>query len=97
MIASYLTAHDVALAAYWLAAGTAIGAVFFLTLRWSVRMLAAGNAVLLVMTLQLARFAVIGAVLAAIVNHFGALALLAAAVGILVARAALLRLGGTHP
>jgi F1F0 ATPase subunit 2 len=97
MIASSFTAHDVALAAGWLAAGAATGAVFFLSLHWNVRMLAGGSPLLLVMALQLARFAVIGATLAAIAIHFGALALLAAAAGIVATRAAVIRLGSMHP
>ncbi len=93
MIASYLTAHDLMLAAAWLAAGMAIGGFFFLTLRWNVQMLATGRPLLPVISIQLVRFAAVAAMLAAIAIYFGALPLLSAAAGILAARMALVRWG----
>jgi N-ATPase, AtpR subunit len=93
MIASHLTAHDLPLAAGWLAAGMVIGGFFFLTLRWNVRMLAAGRAWLPVMAIQSGRLAAIGVVLAVIAVYFGALPLLAISAGILAARTAMLRWG----
>jgi F1F0 ATPase subunit 2 len=97
MIASHLTAHDVTLAAGWLAAGAAIGAVHFMSLRWNVRMLAAGRSLLPAVAVQLARFAFIGAALAAIAIYFGALPLLAATAGILAARTVIIRLESLSP
>ena len=94
MIASHLTGQDVTLAAGWFAAGAVIGGLFFLTLRWNVRMLAAGRALLPVMAVQFGRLAAIGVVLAVIAIYFGALALLAATAGMLVARTLVVRLGG---
>jgi hypothetical protein len=93
MIASHLTTHNLALAAAWLAAGAAIGGIFFLTLRWNVRMLVAGRSLLPVLAVQLGRLAAVGIVLAAIAIHFGALPLLAAGAGILVARTVVTRFG----
>jgi hypothetical protein len=93
MIASHLTAHDLMLAIAWLAAGAAIGTFFFLTLRWNVQMLAAGRPLLPVITIQLARLAGVGVLLAAIAIYFGALPLIAATAGILAARMALVRRG----
>ncbi len=81
------------LGAAWLAAGALIGAAHFLTLRWNVRMLATGRSVLLPLGVQLARFALMAAVLLLITRSFGAWPLLMATVGILVARTAILRLG----
>jgi hypothetical protein len=91
MTASYFAAYQLTLAVAWLAAGTAIGGFFFLSLRWNVRMLAAGRRLLPVMAIQLARFAAIGIALATISIDFGALALLATTAGILAARALLVR------
>ncbi len=93
MIASHLTAHDLTLAAFWLAAGTVFGGFYFMSLRWNVRMLAAGRTWLPVMAVQFGRFAAIGAVLAVIAIYFGAIALLAATAGILAARTGLVRWG----
>jgi F1F0 ATPase subunit 2 len=92
MIASHLTAHDVALAAGWLAAGAAIGAIHFTSLRWNVRMLAAGRSPLPAVAVQLARFAAFGVALAAIASYSGALPLLAATAGILAARTLIIRM-----
>ncbi len=77
----------------WLAVGTLIGAAYFLTLRWNVRMFVAGQSLPLVLAAQLVRFAVIGGGLAIIARQFGALPLLVATAGILTARAAIVRYG----
>jgi F1F0 ATPase subunit 2 len=77
----------------WLAAGMAIGAMHFLGLRWNVRMLTDGRSPLPALALQLGRFAAIGIVLAVIAYAFGALPLLVATVGILLARSVIIRLG----
>ena len=74
-------------------AGALIGASYFLTLRWNVRMLALGRAPLLAVALQIARFALLAAALVLIARSFGAVALVAVTAGILAARAAVLRMG----
>lgn len=86
-----LTAHDLASAVGWLAAGIVIGAVHFLSLRWNVQMLTAGRSLLPVVAVQLGRFAGMALVLALITRTFGALPLLAAALGILAARTIIVR------
>ncbi len=85
------TAQDLALAVGWLAAGMVIGAVHFLSLRWNVRMLTAGRSLLPVVVVQLSRFAAMAAVLAVIALSFGAVPLLTATLGILVARTVIVR------
>ena len=79
----------------WLAAGAAVGALYFLTLHWNVRMFAAGRSLVLALALalQLARFTAIAGVLAVLAVHFGALPLLVATAGILAARTVILRWG----
>ena len=77
----------------WLVAGATVGALFFLTLRWNVRMFAAGRSPVLALGLQLARFAAIAGMLAFVALHFGALPLLVATAGILAARTVILRWG----
>jgi F1F0 ATPase subunit 2 len=77
----------------WFAVGVLLGTFHFMALRWNVRMLAAGQSVLLPLAIQLVRFALVVSVLAMVVVHFGALPLLAAAAGILAARAIVLRIG----
>jgi F1F0 ATPase subunit 2 len=76
----------------WLASGALIGVFHFLTLRWNVQMFAAGQRVLLPLGIQLARFMLISAALAAIIRCFGVLPLLAAIVGIQSMRTAIIRL-----
>ncbi len=94
MTASHLIEHalSVAQAGAWLGSGVLIGAFYFLTLEWNVRMFALGRAALLAMALQLGRFALLAGVLAMIAGHFGALPLLLVAVGITAARVAAVRL-----
>jgi len=91
MTAFSLAPHDLALAVAWFMAGTIIGAAHFLSLRWNVRMLTAGRSLLPVVAVQLGRFAAMAVVLALITRTFGALPLLAAALGILVARTVIVR------
>lgn len=92
-----LTQHDAIVSAViagaWLAAGVAAGALYFLTLRWNVRMFVVGRSPVLALALQLARLAAIGGVLAVIAVQFGALPLLIATAGILAARTVFLRWG----
>jgi F1F0 ATPase subunit 2 len=77
----------------WLAFGLLVGAFYFLTLRWTVRMFAAARPLLLLLGLQLIRFGLIAAILAAITWSFGALPLLMATMGILIMRTIIVRLG----
>jgi F1F0 ATPase subunit 2 len=77
----------------WLAVGALIGSLYFLTLRWNVRMLTLGQSIPLPLAAPLVRFALIAGVLAIIASHFGALPLLAATAGILATRMAVVRFG----
>ena len=77
----------------WLGAGALIGAFHFLTLRWNVQMFATGRSLPLALAGQLVRFALTAGLLAVIASGFGRLPLLAATVGILAARTALVQLG----
>ena len=99
MIGTHLAAQHliftVVSAGGWLAAGLAIGAVHFLSLRWNIRLLTDGRSVLPALALQLGRFAAIAVVLAVIAIAFGALALLVTTAGILLARSVILRLGAS--
>ncbi|OJU23816.1 MAG: hypothetical protein BGN91_08335 [Nitrobacter sp. 62-13] len=74
----------------WLLAGALLGWFHFLTLRWNVRILVSGRA-LLPFALQLLRFAMPAAALSIIARSFGALPLLTAALGLLVARIVVFR------
>jgi len=91
MTGFHFSAHDLAFAAAWLAAGAGLGTVHFLSLRWNLRMLAAGRALLAVAAVQLTRFVTVGILLAAITIYFGALPLLAATLGLLAARTVIVR------
>jgi F1F0 ATPase subunit 2 len=77
----------------WLAFGLLVGAFYFLTLRWTVRMFAAARPLLLPLGLQLIRFGLIAVILATITWSFGALPLLMATMGILIMRTIIVRLG----
>jgi F1F0 ATPase subunit 2 len=77
----------------WLSGGALIGACYFFTLRWNVNLLALGQAPLIGIALLLGRFAFLVGTLVIIVSQFGALPLLMAAAGILVARTAAIHLG----
>lgn len=70
-------------------AGIVIGAAYFLSLRWAVDMLAAGEYVKALLANCL-RFGLLAAVFFALVG-FGAAALLLAALGLLLARQLILR------
>jgi hypothetical protein len=96
MTAFFATGHE-ALALFlesgaWLALGGVIGTLHFLTLRTSARLLAAGPSLAAGLALHLIRFPVTAGALILIVRH-GALPLIAAMLGILAARTAVLRLG----
>jgi F1F0 ATPase subunit 2 len=97
MNALHLTAPHLLLdtvnAAGWLAAGLAIGAVYYLSLRWNVRMFTDGRSLFPALAIQLGRFVAVGIILALIVHAFGALALLVTTAGILLARSIIIRLG----
>jgi len=72
--------------------GALLGAIYFLPLLWIVRRLAGGPAVMPLL-LHAIRFVLLAVALAAIARTSGAVVLLAVAVGLLLARAAVLRLG----
>jgi F1F0 ATPase subunit 2 len=76
----------------WLGGGMLIGAIYFLTLRWNVRMLVLGQTPLRAMTVQLGRFAFAAVVLVVIAGRFGALPLLLTAAGIVAVRPAAKRM-----
>ncbi len=80
-----------ATAGAWFVTGALLGLAHFGALRWNVRWMLGGRA-LLSFGLQLLRFAVIGAVLTLIARWFGALPLLAGTLGLLAARTGLLLL-----
>lgn len=80
-------------AGIWLSCGALIGAFYFRTLQWSVRLFVDGDAILPSMILQLGRLTFLAGALAVIVERFGAIPLLAATLGILIARTAALCMG----
>ncbi|MBV8187116.1 MAG: hypothetical protein JO339_07740 [Alphaproteobacteria bacterium] len=71
----------------WLAAGVLIGSPYWLALRWSAGVLAAGRSIALAIAVQLVRFAALGAALTFVTIHWGAVALLFSAGGLMLARA----------
>jgi len=73
-----------------LAVGLAAGAAYFASLWWNTQLYLAGGRVLLALALQILRLAVLLMALAGLAV-FGALALLMGAVGVLLARALVLR------
>jgi len=83
----------VLIASTWLAIGALVGAFFYLTLRRSAQMLVAGSCASRALVLQLIRFMVVAGLLGIIARHYGVAALLVVTLGILAARAAILRLG----
>ena len=83
----------VANASAWLGIGALLGSFHYLTLRRNAQMLVTGSSVLKVVTLQLIRFAVMACVLVIITRHYRAMPLLVTALGVLVLRTAVLRLG----
>ena len=101
MIALHTFDGDLALLALTvcaaLSAGVLVGALHFLTLQWTVRRLVAGRSMLLVLTIQFARYLAVALALGIIARHFGAVPLLVAAGGILAARSAVLRRGEPQP
>jgi len=80
-------------ASSWLAVGVLLGGLHFLGLRRSVQTLVTRSALLLVLALQLIRFAILAGALGFITRHNGGLALLVATLGVLASRTAVLRLG----
>jgi F1F0 ATPase subunit 2 len=78
-----------------LALGTLAGTWHFMSLRWNWPLFAEGRA-LAALGLQLARFALTGALLF-LLAHVGALALLAGMAGVLLARAIAVRRRGGQP
>jgi hypothetical protein len=83
----------VANASAWLAIGALLGAFHYLTLRRNAQMLATGSSLLKAVTLQLIRFTVMACVLVIVTRRYGAMPLLATALGVLISRTAVVRLG----
>ncbi len=81
----------VAGSAAWLAAGGLVGAFHFLTLRRSARALAAGASLPRAFALHLGRFAITAGALT-VIARYGAVPALAALLGLLASRAAVLGL-----
>lgn len=80
-----------------LAAGAGVGAVHFGGLWWNARLFAAGGRMATAIAVALGRFAVVGGVLV-VAARDGAPALLATALGLLIARALVMRrVWGTAP
>ncbi len=75
----------------WLGAGGLIGAIYFATLRWNTLLFADGRSVVLPIGIQLIRFAATGIMLFGIARFFGAMPLLVATAGILIARSIVVR------
>jgi F1F0 ATPase subunit 2 len=82
--------------AAWFAAGLAAGTLHFALLRWNAALYAGAGHIGGAVALQVLRLAVLGGVLAVIALH-GALPLLLAALGVLVARPVVLRLMAPVP
>jgi F1F0 ATPase subunit 2 len=78
-------------AAGWLCGGALIGAAYFWTLRWNIRLLAFGRAPLVALAVQVSRFLLLAGSLAAIADRCGAPPLFLAAAGILAVRATMIR------
>jgi len=79
-------------ASAWLCSGMLVGAFHFLMLRWTVQMFAVARPLLLPLGLQFIRFVLMAALLATIANFLGALPLLVATMGMLIARTIIVRL-----
>ncbi len=86
MTVFHLSLHNLASVAVWVLLGAVLGTCHFLGLRLNVGMLTRGGALLLPVAVQFGRFAIMGVALAILARSFGALALLASAAGILIAR-----------
>jgi hypothetical protein len=95
MTIASLVSHDLvgnALeAGSWLGAGVLIGALHFLTLRWNAAALVDDGPIALALAILIVRLAATGVLLTAVARFFGGPALLAATVGIVAARGAVLR------
>jgi F1F0 ATPase subunit 2 len=81
----------VAAASGWFFAGTLLGLLHFVSLRWNVRCILRGQP-LFSLGLQLFRFAVTGGALMLVARLFGAMPLLAGVTGLMAARTGVLLL-----
>ncbi len=81
-------------AAAWLGGGALIGVAYFLTLSWNVGLLTLRRAPLFAAAVQVGRFLLLAAVLAAIAERCGALPLISALAGIQAARALVIMRSG---
>jgi len=93
----YATEHDMFMLVLkttaWLPIGGLIGTSHYVTLRWNAHMLATGSSMAAAIAVQLFRLAIIAGVLTIVTRQYGALPLLAATLGLLASRMAVLRLG----
>ncbi len=78
-------------AASFLLVGLAVGALFFVLLRWNTMLYTRGGSLALALCIQCARTAVLGCVFVS-TARYGALPLLLTALGLLIARPVVLRL-----
>ena len=85
-----MSSHPAWTLGLYFAAGLMLGTVFFTTLRWTSDRLAAGRPVPATIAVMVVRFVLLGAALA-LASLDGAMALLLTALGVFVARAAVLR------
>jgi F1F0 ATPase subunit 2 len=81
----------IAAASGWFLAGTLLGLLHFVSLRWNVRCLLGGRP-LFSLGLQLLRFALTGGALVLVTRLFGAAPLLAGVLGLMAARTGVLLL-----
>ncbi|HUN39321.1 MAG TPA: ATP synthase subunit I [Acetobacteraceae bacterium] len=86
-----MTAAQAAMLCLWLVFGLTAGAGHFALLRWNAGLYLSGSGVLCALAVQMLRMAATGVLLAFAAVH-GALALLTAAIGVLVARMLVLRM-----
>jgi F1F0 ATPase subunit 2 len=78
----------------WLCAGALVGAAYFSTLNWNVRLLTFGRPPPVAAALPFGRFLLLAGILSAVADRCGTLPLIAAAAGILVTRTIMtMRLG----
>ncbi len=75
----------IAAASGWFLAGTLLGSLHFVSLRWNVRCILRGQP-LFSLGLQLLRFTVTGGALVLVTRLFGAMPLLAGVLGLMAAR-----------
>ena len=85
-----ITAFDCMMLSIYLAAGIVAGIVYFECLAWNVRLFAEGGSVSMTIVLMAGRIALLGGMLV-LASHQGALPLLMMALGVFIARFAIIR------